>query len=309
MRHWPYLKNFYQMIPIILEVNFLHIFAAIYTGQYQIAIKSAKYSLKKPSLRAPTYYNLACIYNRLNDQKQAIEHFKLAQTSETYLSMNVVKDPDLVSLVQSNNLYFPKIENKKIVLDRGELDSSWVQSASKTKKFLVAFGPGRGHDDGINWGIRYFWGAQASLRGWTVICLKTPQESWFSQKGIDLFKQFHHWITHQFPSHEIHMAGVSNGGISALFLATQTGLFHKSLTLAPGGMKSDQMLTKLNHLRTDHINMFVGQDDQEWWLDQAKQLNAELQKSHTVNFQTFQNNGHVLTSLFGGEFIRLIDRN
>jgi predicted esterase len=106
---------------------------------------------------------------------------------------------------------------------------------------------------------------------------------------------------------KFHVAGMSNGGISAFYIAAAYPQYFWSVTGFPGYLP-DPTPAKVNALAKMCIYMHVGELDSGWvqeMKDQAAQFRA---KGFAVRFTIEKGESHVLGTLQGPGAARLFDQ-
>lgn len=171
----------------------------------------------------------------------------------------------------------------------------------KAYPVLIALPPGNQKRPMAEWMVRTYWTSEAQRRGWIVV---TPIRS-----GADLLFErarghFAELVEHlrkafRIEGKKVHLAGVSNGGMSAFRAAiSHPDLVHSVLTL-PGFPPSEGDFGRLARLKAIPVTMYVGADDP--WVSQMERTRDELAKAGaTVTLTVRSGEGHVLRSLGGG---------
>jgi S-formylglutathione hydrolase FrmB len=105
---------------------------------------------------------------------------------------------------------------------------------------------------------------------------------------------------------KFHVAGMSNGGLSAFHVAAAHPQYFWSVTGFPGYLP-EATPARVNALAKMCINMHVGELDSGWvseMKDQAAQFRA---KGFTVRFTVEKGESHVLRTMQGSGAARLFD--
>lgn len=144
---------------------------------------------------------------------------------------------------------------------------------------LVALPPGKGDEAAVRSALDEYWRPAAGRRGWAVASPVAPEgSSW--QKELPLACEvIDHVATLVKPENGlVHLGGVSSGGLAAFSLAIdQPGRF-ASLVVLPGAPASPAEFERLDRLKTVPVTIFVGEQDSEFWLPQARATIARLKE-------------------------------
>ncbi|MFT7647249.1 MAG: hypothetical protein ACI8Y4_001995 [Candidatus Poriferisodalaceae bacterium] len=108
--------------------------------------------------------------------------------------------------------------------------------------------------------------SEATSRGWVVISPVAPDAQFFFEGSEQFLPGVVGWIqTWVEPEGElVHLAGVSNGGVSAFRVAGQHPDLFGSITVLPRYPSSPEDVAVLSTLAEIPIRMFVGGDDGSW---------------------------------------------
>lgn len=172
---------------------------------------------------------------------------------------------------------------------------------------LLAFPPGPQTRAMVAAGNSY-WGAEAQRRGWIVVSPVAPNGTLFFQGSEQYLPEFMERIEAIYPPEggKFHLAGVSNGGISAFRIATMLPERFASLTAVPGFPQTTDF-NQLDKLTDIPIALYAGENDTSW-VEQMTATEAELQRlGGQVTFTVVPNEGHVIQSLTGAELYDLLD--
>jgi poly(3-hydroxybutyrate) depolymerase len=153
------------------------------------------------------------------------------------------------------------------------------------------------------------WRAQAERRGYIVVVPAAPDGDLFFEEGARVFPEFITKLLADFKvdGGKFHIAGMSNGGLSAFYIASMYPQYFLSVTGFPG-LLNDATPAKLKALAGMCINMHVGELDPEWasaMKQQSEQLRAQ---GYTVRFTIEPHQPHRLETLAGDGAARLFDQ-
>ena len=153
------------------------------------------------------------------------------------------------------------------------------------------------------------WLPEAERRGYIVFVPAAPNGKLFFEEGAHVFPEFLDKMIAEYKirDNKFHVAGMSNGGISAFYIAASYPQYFWSVTGFPGYLPNATP-ANVNALAKMCINMHVGEFDSGWaqeMKDQAAQFRA---KGFTVRFTIEKGESHVLGTLQGPGAARLFDQ-
>lgn len=136
------------------------------------------------------------------------------------------------------------------------------------------------------------WQQEAERRGYIVISPAAPGGQLFFERGDRVFPEFLDFIQKTYKvAGKLHVAGHSNGGLSAFHVAANYPQYFSTLTGYPGLLDGPD-LAKASAIKSMCIFMHVGEKDDGWrgaMNDQAKSLKAQGFK---VQFRVEPNQVH-----------------
>lgn len=168
---------------------------------------------------------------------------------------------------------------------------------------LLALPPGSQTQSMVNAGLDSYWQAGALANGWVVISPVAPNGQLFFQGAETSIPIFLDAIATRYPfeGDKVHLAGVSNGGISAFRIA---GLYPErihSLIALPGYPQTAEDQANLAAFTSLPIALFVGANDSDW-IDPMRETTTQLTRlGATVSLEIVPDEGHFIRSLIGGE--------
>src|SRR5271169_2953061 len=118
--------------------------------------------------------------------------------------------------------------------------------------------------------------AEAEKRGYIVIAPAAPDDRLFFEDGARIFPEFLKMILadYKIQDNKFHIAGPSNGGISAFHIAAANPQYFLSVTAFPGYMWEPSP-AKLQSISKMCVFMYVGENDEYMW-------HPEMQKEAEV---------------------------
>ena len=173
---------------------------------------------------------------------------------------------------------------------------------------VLAFPPGSQGADMVMTTLVRNWAPEAVGRGYIVFVPAAPDGQLFFEEGASVFPEFldKMLIEYKIRDNKFHIAGMSNGGISAFYIAASYPKYFLSVTGFPGYLP-DATPARIDALAKVCINMHVGEFDSGWLQrtkDQAAQFRA---RGFHVRFAIEKGESHVLGTLQGSGAARLFD--
>ncbi|MGD9689642.1 MAG: nuclear transport factor 2 family protein [Phycisphaerales bacterium] len=175
---------------------------------------------------------------------------------------------------------------------------------------LLVFPPGDQSADMVNAGLRSF-DPECRARGWVVISPEAPSRRELFFEGAEthipaLLDELQKFVN--FEGQRVHLAGASNGGISAFRLATLHPSRVASVLAFPGYAVRDDLL-RLDRLKGIPVRIWVGSDDLVEWTDAGRQT-AETARAAGVDveFELRGAQGHVISDLRGDALLDVLDK-
>jgi predicted esterase len=151
--------------------------------------------------------------------------------------------------------------------------------------------------------------AEAEKRGYIVIAPAAPDGDLFFEDGADIFPEFLELIMkdYKIKDGKFHIAGPSNGGISALHIAAFNPQYFLSVTAFPGYMW-EASTEKLLEISKMCVFMYVGEHDPYRWHSEMKKEAEFLRSNGTVaRYSVEMGQPHRLETLAGENAGRLFD--
>src|SRR5262249_37950363 len=133
-----------------------------------------------------------------------------------------------------------------------------------------------------------------------------PNGRTFPQEGARVFPEFLDKLLHDYKirDNKFHIAGMSNGGLSAFHIAASYPQYFYSVTGFPGYLP-DATAERVNALANMCIHMHVGEYDSGWRRSMETQA-AELRaKGYSVELTVEKGEQHVIGALTGTGAVRL----
>jgi len=172
---------------------------------------------------------------------------------------------------------------------------------------ILAFAGGLQTLDGVNNMLDRNWRAEAEGRGYIVVSPVAPSNNLFFERGGDrIFPEFLDQILRDYKIEggKLHVAGPSNGGLSAFHIAAMYPQYFRSVTGFPGYLP-DETESRINALKPLCIYMHVGERDAEWLTPMQRQAEMLRAKGFPVRFSIEPDQGHGIQTLAGDGAHRL----
>jgi poly(3-hydroxybutyrate) depolymerase len=150
---------------------------------------------------------------------------------------------------------------------------------------------------------------EAEKRGYIVIVPAAPNDQLFFEGGERIFPEFLKQILadYKIQDNKFHVAGPSNGGISAFHVASLNPDYFLSITAFPGYLW-EATPAHVKAISKMCINMFVGELDPMGWQDlmETQAMNFRAQ-GMTAQYTVEKGQPHRLETLAGPNSSRLFD--
>src|SRR5262245_39235116 len=150
-------------------------------------------------------------------------HFALAAALLFAGSASFAKVVDESVTIAGMNLHY------KVVLPRD-------YDPEKSYPGVLAFPPGSQAADMVQVTLLQHWAGEAQRRGYIVVIPAAPSGRTFPQEGARVFPEFLDKLLHDYKirDNKFHIAGMSNGGLSAFHIAASYPQYFYSVTGFPG---------------------------------------------------------------------------
>lgn len=172
----------------------------------------------------------------------------------------------------------------------------------QTYPILLALPPGPQTRTMVDNGLRLYWQPGAFANGWIVVSPVAPGGILFFRGSEAFLPEFLDNIAAMYPPEgdKFHVAGISNGGISAFRVAINIPERVHSIVAVPGVPPNQTDFDQLNLLTEIPVAMHVGGND-TGWLERMEETEAELSRlGGNVSLTVAAGEGHVIQGLSGG---------
>ena len=177
-----------------------------------------------------------------------------------------------------------------------------------TYPVLLALPPGGQGQEEVDAGLDRYWEAEALSRGWAVVSPAAPGELFF--EGAERYLPELLDDVRRFVEPEggaFHLAGISNGGLSAFRIALDEPELFRSLLVLPGFPPRAEDFDRLDELVDIPVALYVGENDSDWRAE-AERTAAELERlGGEVTLVVSPGEGHILGKVTGDELYDFLD--
>ena len=178
--------------------------------------------------------------------------------------------------------------------------------SDKAYPAVLAFPPGDQGMDMVQFTLVQNWAGEAQRRGYIVVIPSAPSGRPFTREGARIFPEFLEKLLRDYKikDNKFHIAGMSNGGLSAFHIAASYPQFFSTVTGFPGYLP-DASPERLKALSAMCIYMHVGEMDTRW-RDAMQQQAADFRaQGFAVQFTVEKGEPHVIEALNREGAVRL----
>ncbi len=263
-----------------------------------------------PQVRASALYNAACAYALLGDTENAFAALAAARRAGFNDRKQMRRDPDLASL-RDDPRFAPPVGyafHTLRLVEGTALEYALVLpegfDKSKTYPVLLAMPPGSMSKGAVEYGMGAWWGEQAAMRGWIVVSPASPPGGWFEvdERTIPhLVKSLRG--KYNIEGGKLHLAGCSNGGLSAFHVALPSPQYFHTLTSLPGHPPGSRSFDRLERLEGLRVHLFVGENDGGWAQASARAYERLQELGIDSTIKVFPGEGHVIGGLLADQLM------
>ena len=134
--------------------------------------------------------------------------------------------------------------------------------------------------------VRTDWQAEADRRGYVVVSPGTPDGSLFFEAADRIFPEFLDMLVREFTpvNGRVHIAGHSNGGLSAFHIAAKFPQYVATVTGHPGLLDGSADLARAAALKPACLFMHVGEKDDGWRGAMRQQYETLMKQGYRIRF-------------------------
>jgi poly(3-hydroxybutyrate) depolymerase len=181
--------------------------------------------------------------------------------------------------------------------------------ANRTYPTILAFGGGPQTMNVVDRMVEGTFRDQAEKRGYIVVMPAAPDGQLFFEEGARVFPAFLQQIlsSYKVEDRKLLVAGASNGGISAFYIASLYPRYFRSITAFPGYLP-EPTPARIDAIAGMCIHMFVGQFD-ELGFDMPMQQEEQFfrQRGLALTYSVEAGQPHRIATLAGSGAARLFD--
>jgi predicted esterase len=173
---------------------------------------------------------------------------------------------------------------------------------------VLAFPPGPQTLDMVFTTLNRNWAPEAQRRGYLVFIPAAPSGRLFFEEGSRVFPEFLDKLLAEYKirDNKFHIAGMSNGGLSAFYIAASHPQYFLSVIGFPGYLP-DATPARINALSKMCLYMHVGELDSGWREAMQEQAALFRSKGFRVTLTVEKGQSHVIGTLAGDGATRLFE--
>lgn len=178
---------------------------------------------------------------------------------------------------------------------------------TKPAPVLIALPPGDQSRTMVEAGMSRYWNVGPS-KGWVVISPAAMDGVTFVDAPIETFQEFLDAMTTLYPAegNKVHLAGVSNGGRSAIRLATHLPSRFASVVALPGFAPTADDFGRLSEIACP-VRILAGSNDPRWVTEGRATVDRLQALGKDASIEVRPGDGHLL-NIPGEDLFTLLDR-
>lgn len=182
--------------------------------------------------------------------------------------------------------------------------------AARTYPAVLVFTGGPQQLRGAEGTINTDWRPEAEKRGYVVISPASPDGNLFFESADRIFPEFLDMILREYKvkGGKLHIAGHSNGGLSAFHVAAKYPKYFATVTGYPGLLDGSSTEQRAQALKGMCLFMHVGDQDPGWATGMQQQYESLRKQGFRIRFQVEKNQVHRLKAQELNLPTRLLDQ-
>jgi poly(3-hydroxybutyrate) depolymerase len=199
--------------------------------------------------------------------------------------------PAAAEMIEKSGRFGGRQVTYKVVLPNG-------YSAARTYPVVLVFTGGPQQLRGAENTLKADWQQEAERRGVIVISPGSPDGQLFFEGADVVFPEFLDMIVREYkvPRGRLHIAGHSNGGLSAFHIAAKHPAYFASVTGYPGLLDGQRDPSRLQALKPMCLFMHVGDQDGPWLTAMKEQADNMRRQGFKIQYAVEKNQIHRLRS-------------
>lgn len=184
-----------------------------------------------------------------------------------------------------------------------------VYRAGTKYPVLLALPPGGQGQPEVDALLDKWWAAEGRARGWIIVSPVAPGGQLFFTGSSDTLVALMDAVASAYPPEGggFHLAGVSNGGLSAYRIALDEPKRFLSLLVAPGFPPEDSDRAKLARLAKIPVASYVGENDSAWREGSVRTVKELRRRGGTATLTVSPGEGHILTKVTAKQLFDVLD--
>ncbi len=181
--------------------------------------------------------------------------------------------------------------------------------AARTYPVVLVFTGGPQQLRGAEGTINTDWRPEAEKRGYIVISPASPDGNLFFESADRIFPEFLDMIRRDYKvkGGKLHVAGHSNGGLSAFHVAAKFPAYFSTVTGYPGLLDGPGAASRIQGLKPMCLFMHVGDQDPGWAGGMREQYESLRKQGYRIRYQVEKNQVHRLKAQELNLPVRLLD--
>jgi len=175
---------------------------------------------------------------------------------------------------------------------------------------LLALPPGSQGQDEVDALLDKWWAPEATKRGWMVVSPVAPDGQLFFSGSSATLMELMDSVAATYPPEggKFHLAGVSNGGLSAYRIALDAPERFASLLIAPGFPPDDADRANLKRLVKIPVASYVGEHDSSWREASVRTVRELNRLGGRATLTVSPGEGHVLRKITARQLFDVLDK-